>query len=297
MADIETLSEEIRTLDAASRVTRTPVGDGSMAWREWGKGDPLLLLHGSHGGWMHWLRNIPELARTRRVIVPDMPGFGESDPPTDIDSPVEHARALAEGLRRLDGLHGPIDVIAFSLGALMGCYLTLEKPDIVRRLIVVDAGGLGTPVITADLRSLKGVKDDEAIRAANRHNLAAMMIHDPATIDETAVDISIFCGKRVRTRVQFQVIPDKMLAAVRRVRVPIDVIWGEHDYIHPGPELNADAIRTAHPEAKLRVVARAGHWPMYEQPGGFNAAALDLLARPLRPRMSDASRADGEQAA
>lgn len=293
MADTEPLAEEIRALDAASRVTHTPVGDGRMIWREWGEGEPLLLLHGSHGGWMHWLRNIPELSRTRRLIVPDMPGFGESDPPADIDSPAAHAQALAEGLHRLDGLHGPIDVIAFSLGALMGCHLTLEAPDLVHRLIIVDAGGLGTPVITADLRSLKGVTGEEAVRAVNRHNLAAMMIHDPATIDEAAVDISIFCGKRVRTRVQYQVIPDKMLVAVGKVRVPIDVIWGEHDYIHPDPQLNADAVRTVHPEAELRVVAKAGHWPMYEQPDAFNAAALDLLARPARARIAG----DGARAA
>ena len=35
----------------------------------------------------------------------------------------------------------------------------------------------------------------------------------------------------------------------------------------------------------LRVVANAGHWAMYEQPGGFNAAALDLLAQPVRNRL------------
>jgi 2-hydroxy-6-oxonona-2,4-dienedioate hydrolase len=282
MADIEPLSEEIRALDAASRLVRTPVGDGSMAWREWGEGEPLLLLHGSHGGWMHWLRNIPALARTRRVIVPDMPGFGESDPPADLDSPAGHARALVEGLRLIGGVDGPIDVIAFSLGALMACYMSIAAPDLARRLILVDAGGLGTPVIKADLRSVRGVKDDAAIRAINRHNLAAMMIHDPATIDETAVDISIFCGKRVRTRVQYQVIPDKTLVAVAKVRVPIDVIWGEHDYIHPDPALNADAIRTLQPEAELRIVAKAGHWPMYEQPERFTAAALDLLSLPPR---------------
>lgn len=295
MEETEQLSAEIRALDAESRVTHTPVGNGMVTWREWGEGEPLLLLHGSHGGWMHWLRNIPAFARTRRVIVPDMPGFGESDPPEDIDSPVAHARALAEGLRLLDGLQAPMDIIAFSLGALMGCYLSLEAPDLVRRLILVDAGGLDTPVLSADLRPVKGLKGN-AVRDINRHNLAAMMIHDPAKIDETAIDISIFCGKRVKTRVQFQVIPDKMLVAVRQVRVPIDVIWGEHDYIHPGPELNADAVRTVHPDAELRVVAGAGHWPMYERPDGFNAAALDLLARPVRPRLGDMSSVDGKYA-
>lgn len=291
VATSEQLSDEIRALDAASKRTRTPIGSGShhVTWREWGAGEPLLLLHGSHGGWMHWLRNIPDLARARRVIVPDMPGFGESDPPEDIDSPRAHARALADGVRALGGISGPIDVLAFSLGALIGCYLSLEAPDLVRRLILIDAGGLDTPMRTADIRSVKGAAPED-IRSINRHNLQAMMLNDPDRIDETAIDISIFCGRRTRSRVQFQVVPDKLMQVVRQVRVPMDAIWGEHDYIHPDPELNAEMIRTVDPEAQLRVIEGAGHWSIYEQPEAFNAAALELLSaepRPLRPDGSD----------
>lgn len=287
--DLAELAPEIRELDAASRRTSTPFEGGAkqMTWREWGQGEPLLLLHGSHGNWMHWLRNIPALAQTRRVIAADMPGFGDSDAPSDIESPADHARAMVEGLRALPGITGPIDVMAFSLGSLLACHMTLEAPELFRRLIVVDAGGLGTPVFTADNRSVRGLTG-QAVRDVNRHNLGAMMIHDPARIDETAIDISIYCGRRTKTRVMYHVIPDKLLAVMKRVRAPIDVIWAEFDYIHPDPELNADVIRTLQPEAELRVVARAGHWPMYEQPEGFNAAALDLLSRPARPWLPEA---------
>ena len=282
------LPAEIRALAASSTLTRTPVGtDGAvMTWREWGAGEPLVLLHGSHGGWMHWLRNIPELARHRRVIVPDMPGFGESDPPADIESPQDHAAAMVDGLRRLEGITGQVDVIAFSLGALLGCYMTLAAPDLFRRLIMVDAGGMDTPLRTADIRPVKGLTG-QALRDVNRHNLGAMMIHDPALIDDTAIDISMYCGRRTRTRVMYHVIPDKLLAVAKQVRVPIDLIWAEFDYIHPDPELHGEVVRAFQPRALLRVVARAGHWPMYEQPEGFNAAALDLLAAPVRPRLAE----------
>ncbi len=295
--DLAEVSPEIRALAASSKRTRTPVGtDGAvMTWREWGPesggGEPLVLLHGSHGGWMHWLRNIPELARHRRVIVPDMPGFGESDPPADIESPQDHARAMVDGLRALEGISGPVDVIAFSLGAMLGCFMTLpecggDAPQLIRRLIIVDAGGLDTPLRTADNRSVKGLTG-QALRDVNRHNLGAMMIHDPACIDDTAIDISMFCGRRTRTRVMYHVIPDKLLAVAKRVRVPIDVIWAEFDYIHPDPELNTAVIRAFQPEVQLRVVADSGHWPMYEQPAAFTAAALDLLATPVRPLLPE----------
>ncbi len=278
----EQMSPEIVALDRASRVTRTPVEDGgTMVWREWGEGEPLLLLHGSHGGWMHFLRNIPELARSRRVIVPDIPGFGESDVPADLRSREDHAAAMVAGLRELVP-QGAVDTIAFSLGATLACFMHFADPALLRRIIMVDAGGLDTPLRSPDLRPVRGLTGD-AIRETNRHNLHAMMIHAPTRIDDTAIDISIYCGKRARTQVQYLVIPDKLLEALAKVRAPIDVIWAEHDYIHPDPELNTQVIRQHHPEAQLRVVPDAGHWPMYEQPEAFNAAALDLLSQPARP--------------
>src|SRR4051812_49095692 len=41
-------------------------------------GSPLLLVHGGHGGWMHWRTNLVALASSHRVLAPDMPGFGAS---------------------------------------------------------------------------------------------------------------------------------------------------------------------------------------------------------------------------
>jgi len=52
-----------------------------MVWRVWGGGPPLVLLHGGTGSWMHWIRNIEELARDFTVVAPDIPGSGESASP------------------------------------------------------------------------------------------------------------------------------------------------------------------------------------------------------------------------
>ena len=155
------------------------------------------------------------------------------------------------------------------------------------RLVLVDAGGLDTPFFPADLRSPKGLEGD-AVRAVNRHNLGAMMLHDPAAIDDAAIDITLAYGPRVRSRVQHFVVPDHLLDAARRVSAPIDLIWGEHDFIHPDPEANAAVIRAFQPDCELRVIAGAGHWPMYEQPERFEAALRDLLARPVRGRANQA---------
>ena len=271
---------QVERLYAAADHHEMVHANGRLSWRSWGDGPPLLLLHGSHGGWLHWVRNIDALAATRRVIVPDLPGFGDSDPPADIESPADHAALLTDALPAMTGGE-PVDILAFSLGALFACLIAQSAPTTVRRLILVDAGGLDTPMRFADFRPIKGTPPEER-RAVNRHNLGAMMLHDPAHIDDLAIDISMYYGPLARTRVQFHVIPDKLLLALAKTRAPVDLIWGEHDYPHPDPEANAAVVRRHHPEAELRVVPGAGHWSMYECPDAFNAAAIDLLERPTR---------------
>ena len=125
----------------------------------------------------------------------------------------------------------------------------------------------------------------EERQAVNRHNLGAMMLHDPARIDDLAIGIAMHYGRLSRTRVQFHVIPDNLIKVVARIRAPIDPIRREHDYAHPDPEVNAAMIRRYHPKAELRVVPAAGHWSMYECPQAFNAALLDLLERAPHPTL------------
>ncbi|MBY4596358.1 alpha/beta fold hydrolase [bacterium BD-1] len=66
-------------LAATARREDVRTDTGTVAWRAWGSGPPLVLLHGSHGSWRHWVRNIEALAAQRTVCAPDMPGYGDSD--------------------------------------------------------------------------------------------------------------------------------------------------------------------------------------------------------------------------
>ena len=74
----------IERIDALS-THHDPVHEGvRVRWRRFGEDTskpPLVLLHGGHGSWMHWLRNVEALSAARSVLVPDMPGFAESDTP------------------------------------------------------------------------------------------------------------------------------------------------------------------------------------------------------------------------
>src|SRR5215831_4771929 len=69
----------VATIEALASRRHTRAAGGSMVWRAWGEGRPLLLLHGASGSWTHWIRNILPLAEHFRVLAPDLPGFGDSD--------------------------------------------------------------------------------------------------------------------------------------------------------------------------------------------------------------------------
>src|SRR5439155_25324434 len=83
--EVALISEATRALvekiAAEAQRFETPCGEGSMVWRSWGSGPPLVLLHGGYGSWSHWIRNVLPLSRHFRVIAPDLPGLGESATP------------------------------------------------------------------------------------------------------------------------------------------------------------------------------------------------------------------------
>src|SRR5258708_6334617 len=91
-------------LDRSAGHHRTPCGDGgSLAWRGWGQGPALVLLHGWAGSWRHWARNIEPLSRQYRLLAVDLPGQGDSDATTGAASRSEAARAVMRGAREILG--------------------------------------------------------------------------------------------------------------------------------------------------------------------------------------------------
>src|SRR5262245_16088085 len=186
---VPTEAAAVAALEAQSTRHETRCGEGTVVWRSWGEGPPLLLAHGAQGSWTHWFRNIPGLARQRTLWVPDLPGFGESAPPVG-DARQGLADALALGLRELVGDKLPIDAIGFSFGAIALGHLDALHPGLLRRIILVDAGGLGTPHGHFVLKRISGLRGAER-EAVIRDNLLAFMLHAPDSVDALTLHIQM----------------------------------------------------------------------------------------------------------
>ena len=113
-----------------------------------GKGAPVLLIHGSGPGvsaWANWRLVLPALAEQRRVIAPDMVGFGYTDRPQGIEygMPVWVQQAVdlmdALGVERAD-------LVGNSFGAGLALALAIRAPQRVRRLVLMGAMGVSFPI-------------------------------------------------------------------------------------------------------------------------------------------------------
>jgi pimeloyl-ACP methyl ester carboxylesterase len=270
--------EALAILQRATRLT-SPCGEGEMVWHTWGEGEPLVLLHGGSGSWTHWIRNIEPLAATgRRLLVPDLPGFGDSERPPgngDADGVVP---VLAEGLPYLLGMQ-PVDVVGFSFGGLCGGLLAAAHPELVRRLVLVGAPGLGLREKRLTLVAWQHLDDPQARANAHRRNLETLMVHRPEAVDALAVAVQAANVPHDRMRRRKLAMTDILLRKLPALECPLDAIYGEHDALYSGGLLDQaeELFRGAPRFGRFVRIPDAGHWVQFEAAEAFDRALLQLL--------------------
>jgi len=279
------VSAPIDALRARARRVTTPIGEGGqMVWHVWGEGAgglPLVLLHGGSGSWTHWVRNIEALvAAGREVWAPDLPGFGDSDGVPggqDVDTMLE---PLHQGLQQLLGARS-FDLVGFSFGGMTAGMLAAAFPQGVRQLVVVGAPAMWMSSDKAvRLLGWRHLPSESAREQAHRHNLQALMLHDPARIDADTLALHVQNVLRDRLPRRRLSQTDVLAQALGRVACPVQAIYGRHDALYSGRHAALEqAFVAATPRfAGLHWVDDAGHWVQYEQPARFDALLLACLA-------------------
>jgi 2-hydroxy-6-oxonona-2,4-dienedioate hydrolase len=270
----------VARLDAMATKTTTPCGDGAMVWREFGAGPTLVLLHGGFGSWLHWFRCIEPLAAHYRLLVPDLPGLGESaDAPEPYDG-YSIAAIVADGLRMLVPPGELFDMAGFSFGGVIGGHVAAMLDGTAASMTFVGSGGmgLGRP-LRRKMVSWRKAETPESLMEAHGHNLRALMLERPESVDETALHIQWRNTNQARTKSAPISLRKTLNAALPGTHVALAGIWGEIDITAVGfLDERRDFLTALQADAPFVVVPNAGHWVMYESPDAFITALQSVLA-------------------
>lgn len=281
------LKEALRHADvvrlvASSKLRTTEHAGGRVAWREWGEGPVLAMLHGGFGSWLHWVRNVEAMAAHFRVLAPDLPGLGESDPVIgDTPDAAQVAKPLVAGLSTLVTDQEPVRILGFSLGAVISSQVSVALGDRVAKTVLVGPSGLGNlwRNVTTDLiRRHPGMTEFER-RATVRHNLLHSMIAKDANIDDLALDIQLDLTSQKRQLLGLPISTSSALTdAIPKLVPRLAFIWGAHDpYLYPDVRTAAATLISKYPGLDVRIVEQAGHWTVYEAADAVNALLLGIL--------------------
>jgi 2-hydroxymuconate-semialdehyde hydrolase len=245
---------------------------------------PVLLVHGSGPGvsaWANWRLVMPELATVRRVLAPDMVGFGFTDRPArqtySMDVWVQQALDL------LDALGVPqVDLVGNSFGGALSLALAIRAPQRVRRLVLMGSVGVNftiTPGLDAvwgyepSLAAMKGLLDLIAYsRALVTDELAELRYQASIRPGFQESFAAMFPAPRQRW-------VDAMASAEADIRaLPHEtlVIHGREDRVIP--LANSLTLADWIPNSQLHVFGHCGHWTQIEHAGRFARLVGDFLA-------------------
>jgi 2-hydroxymuconate-semialdehyde hydrolase len=263
---------------------RIRLAGASTSLLEAGAGPPLVLLHGGiESGGAYWAPVVERLAERHRLVIPDVPGLGESEPLAELS--VDAFGAWFHELLEATCDDRP-GLIAHSLAAALSARWEARDGGSLGRFVVYAAPaigpyriplGLALRVAMFDLRPSEknaerldrfGFFDFDAARRRDHHGWLeawSSYARERATVPHVKRTM------RWLIKTCTKEIPDTEL---RRIEVPTTLIWGSHDRFVPLARAERASARLGWP---LRVIDEAGHVPHIERTEAFlNALPADI---------------------
>ena len=267
------------------------VGSRQIHLSEAGSGPVVLMLHGGGpgaSGATNYARNVEALARHFRVLVPDMPGYGQSTKGLNRNDPFGD---LAQGmLAMLSALGIPrVHIIGNSLGGACALRMAIERPEVVGRLVLMGPGGvnttrgLPTPGLKRLLNYYKGSGPSlEKITQFIRGDL----VYDGSQVPESVI------RERYQSSIDPEVIKSPPLLGpqgipnfkaldftrdprLAQVQQPTLVLWGTQDKVNRPS--GGEALQRRMPHCDLYLFSKTGHWVQWERADEFNAVVTAFL--------------------
>ncbi|RLA06294.1 MAG: alpha/beta hydrolase [Gammaproteobacteria bacterium] len=261
MAHTESITEV-----AGTRIKLMRSGSESGA----GSKPTMLFLHGA-GGASVWLPFMESLAQQFNLLVPEHPGFGDSDTPDWLQRVDDLAYYYLDLLEALDLRQ--VHLVGHSLGGWTAAALAVKDCSRLASLTLISAAGvhvrgveridnfMGNPEET-----LRGLIYDQSIA----DQLLAMEVSDAER--ERQLKNRFTTAKLVWHPRSYDPHLPKWL---HRIRIPTQLIWGDHDQLFP-PRIGEEYERLI-PGATLTLLPGCGHLPPIEQADKTAALVVDFV--------------------
>ena len=263
------------------------VNGKSIFYAESGEGPVVVLLHGGGpgaSGVSNYSRNIEDLAESFRVIVPDLPGYGQSSKGVDQADPFGYLANAIRGL--LDALDiDSAHLVGNSYGGACALRLALDSPNRVDRMVLMGPGGIGTTrgLPTPGLQSLLSYYTGTGPSRQKLENfIRQYLVYEGESVPSDLIDL------RYEASIDPAVVADPPLRRpsgkdalktmwrmdftrdnrLETLATPTLVIWGAADKVNrpSGGKLLAERM----PNCDVLTVAKTGHWVQWERADFFN---------------------------
>jgi 2-hydroxy-6-oxonona-2,4-dienedioate hydrolase len=284
------------------------VGGISTRYYDEGSGDTVLLIHG--GPWEgtssanDWSLNVPGLAEKFRVLAPDRLANGMTANPgraREVDFTV--AGQIAHMARFIETMDvGPVNIVAHGTGG-SALFLALERPDLVKSLVLVSsstaAPDIGTDSLKEALADCPWSVHGQEIGPWMDELLCryrAFAYGDPQLDDEFIAALRVLNlqskvhwtrfyrdgGAGEPFRSNFKSWRESMHARIRddgELTIPVLLVWARHDPTYPLARSMAlyDILGEHNPSVQSLIMNNVGHFPFREKPDEFNYAVTRFI--------------------
>jgi 2-hydroxymuconate-semialdehyde hydrolase len=257
---------------------------------------PLILLHGGgvDSALVSFGSALISLSQHRRVIAPDLPGYGETEFPDSSFSIPWYADWVADLIRS----HGfnRVDLGGLSLGGWITLEMAIHHPDVVRRIIAINPGGITEKF--KFMRTAKWVANHPGLehridrfylsmgRRLTRTQLRASVgVKNASALTDDLIDAVIINGKRPHAGEAFAATQRwafdagseglSLVSRLPEIKAKTLIIAGRNDNVVPV----ADSIRASQlvQDGQVRVLESCGHWLVRDCPDEFVHAVNQFL--------------------
>ena len=270
----------------------TPIPEGkyvktanglTIHYHEAGSGEPVVFIHGSGpgaSGYSNFKGNFRWFAeRNFHSIVPDMPGFGLSSKPTDVEYTLDFFVESLHGFLNTIGITRSV-LLGNSLGGAIALGYALAHPAEVNKLVLMAPGGVEereTYFQMEGIREMINLFMGGGIDANSLRGLLSKLVYDASLVTDDLVAERLGVYKLQHQGVLATMKVPNMTSRLGEIKCPVLGLWGTKDLFNPVS--GAMKILDGCADARFVLVNRCGHWVMVEHRDLFNHTCLDFLNR------------------